>query len=139
MAKKERSEEQEDFLSLLDEDQVEIVAKLLDEEPLPFGELRDEVSFYMHQVRDEAVDNGIVDLDMAEDIAEAARALITYAAGLGDPEAHLFIHAAVRYFVMEDDAEDDFASPIGFDDDAEVMSAVAIVLDRPDLEIELLD
>jgi len=128
----------DDFLSLLDEDQAEIVAELLEEDPLSFGELRDEVSFYMHKVRGAADESEIVDIEMAEDISEAARALITYAAGLGDEEAHLVVHAAVRYFVLEDDAEDDLESPIGFDDDAEVMNAVAIVLDRPDLEIDLL-
>ena len=41
------------------------------------------------------------------------------------PDAErLAIQAAVRYFVLEDDAESDLNSVIGLDDDAEVVNAV---------------
>jgi len=46
-----------------------------------------------------------------------------------------WIAAAVMYFVECDDDEHDFDSPIGFDDDAEVVSAVMLMIDRKDLVI----
>lgn len=39
----------------------------------------------------------------------------------------------IRYFTTRNDDEDDFTSPIGFDDDAEVFNACLILAGREDL------
>jgi uncharacterized membrane protein YkvA (DUF1232 family) len=39
------------------------------------------------------------------------------------PEARPWLAAAILYFVKSDDEEPDFASPIGFEDDTEVLNA----------------
>jgi uncharacterized membrane protein YkvA (DUF1232 family) len=41
---------------------------------------------------------------------------------LGDDEREI-ARLAVAYFVSTDDAEDDFSSPVGFDDDLQVIRA----------------
>jgi uncharacterized membrane protein YkvA (DUF1232 family) len=74
---------------------------------------------------------------MAEAIGESLRGLLDHVAAEGDEEAHRLVHAAVRYFVMEEDAESDMDSLIGFDDDAEIVTEVAEALDRPDLAVEM--
>ena len=38
---------------------------------------------------------------------------------------------AVRYFVLDDDGDDDLLSPFGFDDDVEVFNAVVHALGEP--------
>ena len=43
---------------------------------------------------------------------------------------------AVQYFVLDDDGDDDLASPFGFDDDVEVFNAVVTELGLPELLIE---
>lgn len=50
---------------------------------------------------------------------------------------HRLVQVAVRYFVMDDDGDDDLASAFGFDDDVEVFNAVAGELGRDDLLITL--
>lgn len=136
MSETDISERRAELRALLDDEQREVFEKLLEQEPRPLGELRDEVVAYLMHVRRAAEKSNVVDLEMAEDIAKAARALIRhFRSRRDDEEAQRLIHAAVLYFVMEEDAEEDLASVIGFDDDAEVISAVAVVLDLPDLAV----
>jgi uncharacterized membrane protein YkvA (DUF1232 family) len=48
---------------------------------------------------------------------------------LATPEsAHRAIQAAVLYFVLDDDAESDTESVIGFDDDEQIVAAVERIL-----------
>lgn len=129
------SERTDEVLLMLDEEARELFQRLLKEEPLPLGELRDEVAAYLLRLEREAEVDDHIDLDTAEAIAESLRGLLDVVAQEGDDEAHRLVHAAVRYFVIEEDAEDDMASLIGFDDDAEVVSEVAEALDRPDLAV----
>lgn len=136
MSETEVSERRAELRALLDDEQREVFETLLEQEPRPLGELRDEVVAYLMHVRRAAEKSNVVDLEMAEAIGDAARALIRhFRSRRDDEEAQRLIHAAVLYFILEDDAEDDLASVIGFDDDAEVISAVAVVLDRPDLTV----
>jgi hypothetical protein len=47
----------------------------------------------------------------------------------------MLAQVATRYFVLQDDGEDDLQSPYGFDDDVEVFNAVVRALGHPELEI----
>lgn len=47
------------------------------------------------------------------------------------------VHTAVYYFSLQEDAEDDLSSVIGFEDDARVANATFHAIGRPDLEIEI--
>jgi uncharacterized membrane protein YkvA (DUF1232 family) len=136
MAGKAASERISEVLDMLEDEARDIFIRLLREEPLPLGELRDEVAAYLLRLEREADLDEAIDLDMAEAIARSLRGLLDHVADEGDEEAHRLVHAAVRYFILEEDAEDDLASLIGFDDDAEVVTEVAEALDRPDLAID---
>ena len=50
-----------------------------------------------------------------------------------DEEARVLAQAAIRYFVVSEDGDDDFESPTGLDDDDAVMKAVLQHLGRADL------
>jgi uncharacterized membrane protein YkvA (DUF1232 family) len=136
MADKGASGRIAEVLDMLEDEAHDIFAQLVEEPPLPLGELRDEVAAYMIRLEREADEDDAIDLDMAEAIAESLRGLLEHVAEEGDEDAHRLVHAAVRYFILEEDAEDDLASLIGFDDDAEVVTEVAEALDRPDLAID---
>ena len=53
------------------------------------------------------------------------------------PAARQAIQAAVRYLILEDDAESDLDSVIGLDDDAEVLNAVLSYLGREDWTVQI--
>jgi uncharacterized membrane protein YkvA (DUF1232 family) len=80
--------------------------------------------------------NDFVDLELGERVAGSCRALVDGWAGYA-PEQRQLVAAAVGYFATQHDADDDFSSPIGFEDDAAVVSAVAVALGRPDLAVDV--
>jgi hypothetical protein len=51
--------------------------------------------------------------------------------------ARRVLHAAIAYFALREDAEDDMSSVLGFEDDAQVTNACLRALKRPDLEIDM--
>lgn len=137
MAKKPVPLRTAEVLELVDEEARTIIERLLAEEPLPLGELRDEVAAYVMRVGRDAETDHRIDFDMAESIGDSLRGLIDHVQADGDEEAHRLVHMAVRYFILEEDAEADLESLIGFDDDAEIVTEVAEALDRPDLAVEM--
>lgn len=77
---------------------------------------------HLVHVREAASDNEFVD------IAEAERLHAQLRSALGawdhlDGEQRRILSEAVTYLVQTDDEEDDFRSPIGFEDDTEVVAA----------------
>ena len=77
---------------------------------------------HLARVRDAARDNEFVDA------AEAIRLHMLLAEALEswddlDGEQRVVLADAVHYLVRTDDEEDDLRSPIGFEDDAEVVEA----------------
>lgn len=76
-----------------------------------------------------------VDVGSAEQIAGVLTSLLADWDALA--EHHHAIQRAVEAFVDEDDEEPDFDSPVGFDDDVEVLNRVLAHIGRDDLRIEL--
>ncbi len=76
-----------------------------------------------------------IDLGSAERIASVLTTLLAEWDTV--PEHQAPIQRAVEAFVEEDDDEPDFDSPVGFDDDVEVLNEVLALIDRDDLRIEL--
>ena len=60
----------------------------------------------------------------------ATLALLDRTAAEG-PRARRLAQVAARYFVLQDDGDDDLSSPFGFDDDIEVFNAVVTALGQP--------
>jgi uncharacterized membrane protein YkvA (DUF1232 family) len=99
-------------------------------------ELRRLVTAHQKRAEQAAVADPFVDLARATQVADACLALLDALPTLPD-DHRSWVAAACLYFVDEDDEEDDFASIVGFDDDAEVVTYVADRLGLPHLKIDL--
>ena len=100
--------------------------------------LREELNSYITLVKATAASGGVVNKEVARDLARKLATLLKELnEGLGEFDQRL-IHAAVRYFVEDDDGEADFDSEDGYEDDVEIFNAVAERLGREDLQIDLL-
>ena len=104
--------------------------------PMAAASLRALVEAHRARARKEAPRNPFVDVDRADQVADACLALLDAAPSL-PPTAHPWVQAACLYFGAEDDEEDDFDSIVGFDDDAEVVNHVAAELGLTHIRIEL--
>lgn len=104
---------------------MELWTKLLDEDLKPVHELVKEVKTYQHAIAQRStVRNADVDPTLANALADASMKLLTTIKDDSTEERRRAIQAAVRYFVIEDDADSDLDSILGLDDDAEVLNAV---------------
>ncbi len=71
----------------------------------------------------EAESNARLDLQLAGRLAQACVALLAEWPRLEPPERALAV-GAVRYYVDQHDADDDFGSSVGFEDDRRVLAFV---------------
>ena len=108
----------------------------LAEELLPLDELRDQITAYLEDLARLSLAHEFIDLALATTIAQRFHELIDGITIEMSTEHRRLIHAAAKYFVTEEDADADTASPIGFDDDAFVFNLVAREIGRDDLVIE---
>ncbi|MCB9685881.1 MAG: hypothetical protein H6735_12640 [Alphaproteobacteria bacterium] len=76
-----------------------------------------------------------MDFSVAERLANALLNLVD-AVGAAEEAPRRAVHAAVIYFVQEDDDEE-ITGVLGFDDDVQVVNAVARAVGRPDLVVAL--
>jgi hypothetical protein len=103
-------------------------------EPLrEVSELREEVRSYLSHLEHLSTEAEFLDLTLARRIGAQCAALLEGLNPHGSEDAHRLVQAAIRYFIEDDDAEGDTTSPIGFDDDAEVVEIVARELGREDV------
>ncbi len=94
--------------------------------------LRRSVERYLETIIEAAQTRAHLDTKLAAAIATSCHALID-ALPAESAENRRRIVAAVEYFLLPRDGEDDLAYIDGLDDDAMVVSAVAMVLGRPEL------
>lgn len=92
--------------------------------PSSAASLRAGVAAHLTLARARAANDPFVDLARAEQVAAACLALLDAWPRLDD-DGRSWVAAACLYFADTDDAEDDFTSLVGFDDDAEVVNQVA--------------
>ncbi len=99
--------------------------ELIAAELRPVHELFKEVREYQDALakRSEWTDDD-VDPALARELAEASLRLLGTLSDDTPETTRRLIQAAVRYFVIEDDADGDLDSILGLDDDAEVVNAV---------------
>lgn len=119
-----------DWVDELLSDTRAIVRELLDEALIPIDVLQRDVQAYESSIQDALA------ADQELGLALAARSSALLEAAKCET-SHRLAQVAVRYFVMDDDGDDDLASAFGFDDDVEVFNAVASELGREDLLITL--
>lgn len=80
--------------------------------------------------------NADVDRDLANSLIDASLQLLSIL-GEETPESERrLVQAAVRYFIIEEDADSDLDSILGLDDDAQVVNAVLKHLGRESWMVE---
>lgn len=99
--------------------------------------LAGEVKAYVSLVRATGRDSEVVAVDKAEDLGQSLLYLLRTLTKGGPREHHEAVQAACRYFAAEFDGDEDMESLEGFDDDIEVMNAVARALDLEEHVIDL--
>jgi len=99
--------------------------QLLKEELVPVHELFTQVREYQKTLNSRAEWKGDdMDSKLAQQLSETSIKLLGTLNESSPNSTRLLIQAAVRYFVLEEDADSDLDSILGLDDDAEVMNAV---------------
>jgi uncharacterized membrane protein YkvA (DUF1232 family) len=117
----------------------ELWTRLVVEERRPVHALIKEVKNYQQAIAQRStVRNADVDPTLGFALADASMKLLTTIKDDTPDERRAAIQAAVRYFVIEDDADSDLDSILGLDDDAEVVNAVLKHLGHDDWLVEVL-
>ena len=98
--------------------------------------LRAKVRAHLERAQEHAKHDAFLDLDAATSIAAALEHLLDDWAAL-DAKARSHAQSACLYFASDDDAEPDFDSVVGFDDDVEALNLVLDLIGRAHLRIEL--
>ena len=117
------SERKTEFLTALSRSERRLVEKLLCEPPMAREHLRKDLKSYLEGLEIFAQTDEFMDLQTAREVAHRCHILVDSLQSDHGSENHLIVQAAVRYFLLDEDAEGDRASPIGFDDDARVVAA----------------
>lgn len=112
---------QVEWLQELLSDSRDVVASLLWEPLFPLETLRSQVEEHGARI---AAAGPQADHELGAALVAGAMSLLdAIAAGCTDIQRRL-AQVAVRYFVLDEDGDDDLASAFGFDDDVEVFNAV---------------
>ncbi|MEI6232651.1 MAG: hypothetical protein WCT04_06340 [Planctomycetota bacterium] len=94
-------------------------------------ELEPRLDGYLATVREVAKINCFVNLKLAEAIYERLQRIVAHRDSISS-DRQAWCVGAICYFLADDDEEPDFASPVGFEDDAEVLNAVLRFVGKPD-------
>ena len=116
----------------LGQDIQQIVEQLSQEELISPRVLADDLETYVRDIYNNA-HSEFFDLQTANRVAELCRSLLDALPADPSEKQHRFTQLAISYFVLEEDAEDDNDSLIGFDDDLDVAIAVIEELGLHDL------
>lgn len=117
----------------------ELWTKLVVEELRPVHELFKEVRAYQQAIaqRSQWRDSD-VDPVLANSLVDTSLKLLSSLNDSSPETTRRVVQAAVRYFVIEDDADSDLDSILGLDDDAEVINAVLHHLGRTEWQVQIL-
>lgn len=113
-----------------------LLRELLAEPPAPVDELLALTRAHLAVIAEAARRFEFIPLGMARELAEVSARLIGLFDGFDEEERRL-AQAAIRYFIVDDDADSDTSSITGLDDDAAVMNAVLEALGKPEWKVEL--
>ena len=85
--------------------------------------LERQLASHLNQIHAAAQDNEFVDLNEARRLHDLLVGMLNNWNDL-EPTQRALVSDAIRYFVQTNDEEDDLRSPVGFEDDTEVVEAV---------------
>ena len=100
---------------------------------VPATELRAQIPSYVAELELATRTQEFLDIGLAKKVANQCLGLLDGIDVDTSEETRKLIQAAVRYFLLEDDADSDKRSLIGFDDDARVVELVAREIGREDV------
>ena len=98
------------------------------------GELIADIDGHVTSAAAAKLEYPMVNVPLATLIGERLKAALAQWDSLNDPQ-QFWLLGAIGYFVASDDEEDDFRSPIGFEDDAEVFNACIRFADHEQLVV----
>ena len=117
----------------------ELWTKLVAEDLRPVHELFKEVRDYQQAIAQRSQwRDADVDPTLANALVDASLKLLSTLKEETPEPTRRAVQAAVRYFVIEDDADSDLDSILGLDDDAEVLNAVLSHLGHTQWIVEML-
>lgn len=116
----------------------ELWTRLLAEEPMPLASLRSELNDYNQSIVRKTRVSEDIDPTLARALVQAARRMLDLVDAGTPEETRRLIQAAVRYFILEEDAESDLDTVLGLDDDAAVMNAVARHIGKDDWVVDIV-
>ena len=99
--------------------------------------LVERIDTYLEQVREATARNEFLNLALAERLASVLKTLLGEYDHLGSAYHQALVVGACRFFLETNDVWGDLDSPLGFDDDAEVLNAVLRDIGREDLLVEI--
>jgi len=128
----EEGQASESVLGSIDPDVAEAVRGYLAEPIASIDILEDQVALYAKELESQADGGAVFDLEYALGLARQCENLLAAADTMVEEHRRL-VQAATRYFCVAEDADGDFESLIGFDDDGALIEAVAQSIGRADL------
>jgi uncharacterized membrane protein YkvA (DUF1232 family) len=98
--------------------------------------LRQSIEKHMIIIMAETSQNEFINVSLAEKIKDICLLLIEE---FNDKtlEEKRYISATVNYFISKDDEEEDLFSPLGFDDDAEILNECLKLIGKESLTIDI--
>jgi hypothetical protein len=102
---------------------------------LPVLELKNRADSYLDRIKEAHMKNSIVNMKLAGAIVSSIHTVCEDWETIPDA-AKSWCKGMIQYFARIDDDENDLASPIGFDDDADVLNACVKFAGRPDLCVD---
>ncbi|MFJ7364037.1 hypothetical protein ACIQWQ_07885 [Peribacillus frigoritolerans] len=98
--------------------------------------LRQNVENHINKIMEETSHNEFINVKLAKKIKDICLILIDgYDKGTTDEQK--YINAAVNYFIATDDEEKDLFSPLGFDDDVEILNECLKLIGKLNLTIDM--
>ncbi|MES5265446.1 hypothetical protein [Priestia megaterium] len=98
--------------------------------------LKQQVNRYLERIEAEISHNEFINLPLAKRIVEVSLDLLNVY-DQHSKEEQEFIHSAIHYFLNANDDEEDLYSPLGFDDDAEIINECLRLLNKENLTIDI--
>ena len=123
----------ERVLEALPQSTSDLLEGLLAEDLIPARELRAQIPTYIDELELSTRKHEFLDIGLAKKVAGQCLGLLDGIDIDTSEETRSLIQAAVRYFILDDDADSDKESLIGFDDDARVVELVAREIGREDV------
>jgi uncharacterized membrane protein YkvA (DUF1232 family) len=98
--------------------------------------LKQSLEKYIEKIKEETMSNEFINVELANKIKNVCLVLIEEYENV-DNEKKKYIVATINYFVTANDDEEDLFSPLGFDDDADVLNECLYLIDKKELTVEL--